>query len=277
MNPEPRLSHSGDLRSRGRLRQLIEQRQAHGKLVGTLEELAQKGQVSELAVRRQLARLAPAVVRLPGRPSIYLTIPTEDRPRGAPPIASWLHDYLSERVPHYYVGLLSAAALHGSSSQVPLATQVMVPVPLRAFEVGRLRIEFTVKRSLAATPLADLAGLAAPLNVSGPAATLLDLVAFSSRVGGMVRVAEVASGLRPKLNARDLRRALEADIAQPVVQRTGYLLEVLGVESLAKIAESFLSRPDTVPLQAGKIAVNAATNHRWHILENMALAGNHPG
>lgn len=260
--------------TRGRLARLLEERQAHGKLVSALDELARNAGLSRLAARRQFERLVPKAVQLPGRPSLLLTVPPEDRPRGAPPVAAWLHDYMHCRGLHYYVGLLSAAALHGSSSQVPMTMQVIVPEPVRAFEVGRLRIEFITKRRADRTPLSVLSGLAAPMNVSTPAATLLDLVAFSRRVGGMSRVLEIVEGLKPKLTAHELRDALHAGASIPVMQRTGYLLEHLECPSLASIVEKFL--PPTcvsVPLQAGIIANHALCIERWRVLDNVGLAG----
>lgn len=260
--------------ARGRLARLLEERQARGRLVGALDELARDAGLSRLAARRQFERLAPKAVQLPGRPSLLLTVPPEDRPRGAPPVAAWLHDYMSRRAPHYYVGLLSAAALHGSSSQVPLATQVVVPHPLQAFALGRLRIEFIAKRRADRTPLSELPGLAAPMNISTPAATLLDLVAFSRRVGGMPRVLEVVEGLKPRLTAHDLREALLAGVPTPVMQRTGHLLEHLDCSSLASVVEKFL--PSTcawVPLQTGVPANHALSIERWHLLDNVDLAG----
>lgn len=264
--------------TRGRLAQLLEERQAQGKLVSALDELAKDAGLSRLAARRQFERLVPKAVQLPGRPSLLLTVPPEDRPRGAPPVAAWLHDYMRHRAPHsYYVGLLSAAALHGSSSQAPMTMQVIVPKPIRAFEVGRLRIEFITKRRADRTPLSVLPGLAAPLNVSTPAATFLDLVAFSRRVGGMTRVLEIVAGLKPKLTARELREALLADAPLPVMQRTGYLLEHLNCPSLASIVEKFLpSTCAVVPLQAGAPANHALGIERWRLLDNVGLAGKIP-
>lgn len=268
----PNMPEAGP--ARGRLARLLEERQAHGKLVGALDELARDAGLSRLAARRQFERLVPKVVQLPGRPSVLLTVPPEDRPRGAPPVAAWLHDYMRRRALHYYVGLLSAAAFHGSSNQVPMTLQVIVPKPVRAFEVGRLRIEFITKRRADRTPLSVLPGLAAPLNVSTPAATLLDLVAFSRRVGGMTRVCEIAQGLKPKLTAHELRDALLVRAPIPVLQRTGYLLEHLECPSLASIVEKSL--PSTcapVPLQAGTVANHALCIERWHVLDNVGLAG----
>jgi predicted transcriptional regulator of viral defense system len=257
---------------RGRVARLLEERQARGKLVCELDAVAREEDLSRLAARRQLERLVPKVIRLPGRPSLFLTVPPEDRPRGAPPVAAWLNDYMSQRTSHYYVGLLSAAALHGSSSQVPMATQVIVPEPVRPFELGRLRIEFFTKQRADRTPLAALPGLASPMNVSTPAATLLDLVAFSRRVGGMTRVLEIAVGLKSKLTAHDIRDASRAGASMPVLQRTGYLLEHLGCQSHARVVENFLTPTCTpVPLQAGAPVDRAQSIERWRVLDNVGF------
>jgi predicted transcriptional regulator of viral defense system len=260
--------------ARGRLARLLDARQARGKLVGALDELARDAGLSRLAARRQFERLVPKAVRLPGRPSLLLTVPPEDRPRGAPPVAAWLHDYMSRRAAHYYVGLLSAAALHGSSNQVPLATQVVAPHPLQAFELGRVRVEFIAKRHADRALLAVLPGLSAPMNVSTPAATVLDLVAFNRRVGGMARVLEITAGLKPKLTPHDLREALQGEVSAPVMQRTGHLLELLECPLLASVVERAL--PSTrawVPLQTGALAHAARRIDRWRVLDNVGLAG----
>ena len=261
-------------RTHGRLARLLDERQAQGKLVCSLDELARDEGLSRLAARRQLERLSSRVVQLPGRPSIFLTVPPEDRPRGAAPVAAWLHDYMNRRTTHYYVGLLSAAALHGSSSQAPMTTQVVVPEPLRPFQLGRLHIEFITKQSTDRTPLVALPGLAAPMNVSTPAATLVDLVAFSRRVGGMARVFEIAEGLKPKLSAHDLRDALLSGVSMPVVQRTGYLLERMECSSLTRIVKSFLS-PTCLPvaLQVGAAANHVPNIEPWHVLDNVGFPG----
>lgn len=260
--------------ARGRLARLLEERQARGKLVSGLDELARDAGLTRLAARRQFERLANRAVQLPGRPSLLLTVPPEDRPRGAPPVAAWLHDYMSRRAPYYYVALLCAAALHGSSNQVPLSTQIIVPRPLQAFALGRLRVEFIAKRHAERTPLSALPGLAAPMNVSSPAATLLDLVAFSRRVGGMARVVEIAGGLISKLTPHDLREALLAVVPTPVMQRTGYLLERLECPSLASVVERFLPATRAwVPLQTGAPADRAIGIQRWHLLDNSGIAG----
>lgn len=260
--------------TRGRVAQLIEDRQGSGKLIVTLSELVAISQLSALAVRRQVERLSPHVVLLPGRPTTYLTVPSEDRVRGAPPVAAWLHDYLVTREPRYYVGLLSAAALHDSAAQAPLVTQVLVPAVRRPIEVGRTRIVFITKRarSLEATPLTAIAGMPAPLNVSSPEATALDLITYSHRIGGLGRALEVIQGLKPRLSVDGLNRAAAAGIPITVLQRAGYLFETLGWGQLAHALERALpARFPATALQTGGRLANDKPDNRWAVVDNLHL------
>ena len=50
----------------------------------------------------------------------------------------------------YYVGLLSAAALHGAAHQQPQEFQVVAGAILRPLTVGRVRIRFFFRREMAA-------------------------------------------------------------------------------------------------------------------------------
>jgi hypothetical protein len=171
--------------------QFLDQSQARGEFIVSVDQLAQAGQMTHIAVRRQLEHLSQRVQHLPGRPSAYLIVPPEHLARGAPPVAAWLDAYFRLRGQPYYVGLLSAAALHGSSSQALQVTQILTTKPMRPMHLGRLHVDFYVKKHLRQTPLSSLAGMPAPLALSSPEATILDLIAFSDRIGGRRRVTEV--------------------------------------------------------------------------------------
>jgi hypothetical protein len=211
-------------------------------------------------------------VRLPGRPTVYLNVPNEDRVRGAPPVAAWLHDYLTQRESLYYVGMLSAAALHGSTAQATLVTQVLVPTIRRPMEIGRTRIEFITKRGLETTPLAAIAGLPAPLNISSPEATVFDLIAYSHRIGGIFRALEVAQGLKPRLSIGGLNRAVGAGLPATVLQRAGYLFETLGWAPFADTLERALpARFPTTALQTRGRSTVSAPDPRWAVVDNIQL------
>lgn len=95
---------------------LLDQLQARGYLVSSLPYPADTSGLSPLAVKRQIEHLADRVIRLPGRPSSYKIVAQAHRKRGAPPVDFWLADYCRVHDMPCYVGLLSAAARHGSAN-----------------------------------------------------------------------------------------------------------------------------------------------------------------
>ena len=259
-------------RHRGLVSRLLDKAQARGRLVVSVDELVASSKLTPLAVKRQLEHVAERVTRLSGRPSSYLIVPPEHRAGGAPPMDSWLGDYFRLREQPYYLGLLSAAAMHGSSQQAVQVTQVMTLLPVRPMQVGRLRIEFHVKASLERTPLTELGGLAAPLAVSSPEATALDLVAFNQSIGGTERAAEVILGLLPTMSAAGLRQALVAESKVTVKQRLGYIFEILGATKLASVVEASLpARTMRILLQLAAPSTSASVIAPWGVVDNIEL------
>jgi len=259
---------------RGLVARLLDQLQTQGRLVASVEELVKLSGLTLTAVRRQLEHLAPRVVRLPGRPSACLVVGPEHRVRGAPPVAGWLDAYFHLRGDAYYLGLLSAAALHGSSRQAVQVTQILVTKPLRPVDIGRLHLDFYVKTALGKTPLTRLPGMPAPLAVSTPEATALDLIAYSHRIGGISRASQVIADLKPVMTLAGLRQALAAETQTSVKQRLGYVLQSLGWESMAaEVHKDLPARLAVVPLQthaqAGKLV--GKTCQPWMVLDNIGL------
>lgn len=258
-------------RTQGAISRLLDDLQGRGRLVTSLAELAAMSGLTTLAVRRQLEHLVSRVTRLPSRPSCFLIIPPEHRLRGAPPIASWLGDYYQLRQQPYYVGLLSAAAMHGSTQQAVQITQVMTTVPTQALDLGHVHIEFHVKQRLVDTPLTQIKGLAAPLAVSSPEATALDLISFQQSVGGVSRVAEVVAGLLPVMTAEGWRRTIPLETTA-VKQRMGYILEVLGAKKYAKLIQASLPKKlHQVPLQFATLSHGKGWQVPWQVEDNIGL------
>ena len=259
---------------RGLVAGLLDQSQARGMWVVAVDELARAAGLSDLAARRQLERLTPRVVRLPGRPSTVLLVSPEHRVRGAPPVANWLDAYFRFRSQPYYVGLLSAAALHGSSQQALQITQVLTTKPMRAIEIGRLHIDFHVKANLASIPLAQLAGMPAPLAVSTAEATAIDLIAFNHCIGGIRRATQVIADMRSAITVSGLKRALAAESQTATKQRLGYVLTVLGLDRMAAEVQKSLPRR----LAVAALQTQAPSHHStqeicrpWWVLDNIGL------
>ena len=261
-------------RRRGFAEQFLEHSQARGEFIVSVDQLAQAGQMTHVAVRRQLEHLSHRVRHLPGRPSAYIIVPPEHLARGAPPVAAWLDAYFRLRGQPYYVGLLSAAALHGSSSQALQVTQILTTKPRRPMDLGRLHVDFYVKKHLRQTPLSTLAGMPAPLAVSSPEATVLDLIAFSDRIGGIRRVTDVIVNLKGMISLVGLRAALHAETQTSIKQRLGYVLSILGLDRMAEeVRRSLPKRLAVVPLQTQAPVAQRGNDARqpWMVLDNVGL------
>jgi hypothetical protein len=258
--------------TRGRIARFLDDLQARGDLVVPVDEAAKQSGLTRIATQRQLERLAPRTTRLPGRPSAFLIVPPEHRLRGAPPVAAWLNEYFRAQGDLYYVGLLSAAALHGSSTQAVQVTQVLLRQPRRPIAVGKIHLDFYVKSKLELTPLTEIAGLPAPLAVSSPEATALDLIAFSHRLGGIERATEVIKGLEGALTVAGMRSAIRVGVPVTVLQRIGYVFETLKFDSLADIVQCAL--PKRFPpalLQAHGRRAEGPAREPWIIVDNIQL------
>ena len=133
----------------------------------------------------------------------------------------------------YYVGLLSAAQLHGAAHQQPQVFQVLIPHARRCIVCGQVRVDFIRRHDLSAVPTELRNTPRGVLRISTPLATALDLVGYPKRAAGLSNVATVVAELAESLRSEHLAQAL--DIA-PVAwaQRLGYLLEMVGAVELAE-------------------------------------------
>jgi hypothetical protein len=258
--------------TRGRVARFLDDLQARGDFVVSVDEAARQSALTRIAAQRQLERLAPRATRLPGRPSAFLIVPPEHRLRGAPPLAAWLDEYFRAQNQRYYVGLLSAAALHGSSNQAVQVTQVILRRPRRPIAVGKIHLDFYVKSTLELTPLTEIPGLPAPLAVSSPEATALDLIAFSHRLGGIERALDVIKGLEGSMTVTGMRIAIRAGVPVTVLQRIGYICELLRLDSLADTVQTALPKhfPPALLQVRGKRERRAA-REPWGVIDNLNL------
>jgi hypothetical protein len=246
----------------------LDQRLALGRVAFPLVDLVKETGLSVTAARNQLLRLKKRVTRVSPRHQFFLIVSPEHSAVGAPPVAWWLHDYFQWLGEPYYLALQSAASSLGSNPQALQVTQVMTGISRRAVEVGRIRIQFFVKRTVEQTPTQPLANAFAPLQVSTPEATAFDLIRYAVRIGGIGRAAETIAPLLPLMRPSEMRRVLKIEDEPSTTQRLGFVLERLRATDLAKVVENWLpSNRPYVPLVPGAHGVVPEIK-RWRILNN---------
>lgn len=254
-----------------RLATQVGELQSHGKYAFTREDLSESRQSAvafEAAVRRlkQQRRLASP------RRGFFVVVPAEYRAAGCPPASWFIHDLMRYLGQPYYVGLLSAAAIHGAAHQQPMVFQVVTDRPTRAATAGRVRIEFRMSRLVNEVPVVDVQTETGSMRVSSPEATAYDLVRFPAAAGHLNNVATVLAELAEKLNATTLA-TLAPKHSVPDTQRLGFLLDLVGqqelTEPLRRVLQERRHRP--VLLAPGEVAHGEQPDSRWRVIPNQTV------
>lgn len=252
----------------------IEDCLATGRVAFSLAECMSSTGLGKEAAMAQLRRLRPSVVPLYARAHFYLIVEPRYRIFGAPPPALWLDHYFRTRGRTYYLGLLSAAAEYGSSHQASQVTQVIVAESRPSIAVGRVRVEITVKQDISETPVAIAFNAEAPLRVSSPPATVLDLIRYNAKVGGIDRVVDIINDMKSRIAVGDLKLALTQDLEIKLLQRTGFIFEHLGLERHAGVIEDRLQglRLQPTTLSSTRPRAEVVSRNRWNVVATLGLS-----
>ena len=243
--------------------------QARGRYTFTRTEAAEPMVITDLALEAALRRLKKRGRIANPRRCFYVVVPLEYREAGCPPASWFIHDLMRFLGQSYYVGLLSAAAIHGAAHQQPMVFQVITDRATRPALAGRVRINFHISRKIEKVPVVEIQTETGSMRVSTPEATALDLVRFAAAAGHASNVATVLAELSEKLDPATLAKLADS-YAVPDVQRIGYLLEKLGEHDLAKPLAGWLAkrRYRPIALVPGKSAGKIAADPKWRVLPN---------
>ncbi len=247
----------------------VDDLQAEGRYTFSRSEVAVLDDRSAIAEQAALRRLKTKSRIASLRRGLYVVVPLEYRIAGCPP-ASWFIDDLMHHLRQpYYVGLLTAAAIHGAAHQQPMAFQVVTDRPTRTVRAGRVRIEFTMSAEVATTPAVEVRTETGTMRLATPEVTAYDLVRFFPAAGYLSNVATVLTELAERIDAAKLVQAAPA-YSVPVVQRLGFLLDLGGEGELATPLRAWLDERCTRPvvLRRGKDAGQAPADPRWRVVPN---------
>jgi len=244
--------------------------QSQGRYTFTRAEAARALGLSDAAIKNAFWRLARARRLATPRRGFYVIVPPEHRALGCLPAPWFIHDLMAYLGRPYYVGLLTAAALHGAAHQAPQEFQVVTDQPLPLVEIGRLRLRFVKKAHLADTPTQPVRTPTGDMRVSTPEATAFDLVRYPQHAGSLSNVATVLAELAERLDGVALVRVAEAEGEVAYAQRLGHLLELVRrPEPARSLAEWVAARATRiVPLTPGRPMTGAPRDSRWRLAVN---------
>jgi predicted transcriptional regulator of viral defense system len=259
-------------KTRKRLSSFVEGLQASGRYTFRRTEAEAANSRSPVAVQASLRRLKQKGRIVSPRRGFYVIVPAEYRAAGAPPVSWFIHDLMGYLGQPYYVGLLSAAAIHGAAHQQPMVFQVITDRRTRPIHVGRGRIQFVVSAHVNEVPVTQVETETGTMRVSTPAATAFDLVRHAAQAGHLSNVATVLAELGESIDP-DRLRAMARSSRVPDVQRLGYLLDLVQLSALAdRLAEVLATRSHRrVPLHPGLQDPGVDVEPRFRVAPNVTV------
>lgn len=258
------------------LEDYIAEVQSDGKLYFTLNDIKNNYNINyETALKFSLNKLFKKGKIVSVYKGFYLIIPPEYRRRKIIPPELFIDALFAYLERAYHVGLLSAAALHGASHQQAMEYYVFIEKPaIRPTSVAGLKINYVVKNSIPQFGIEKRKTDAGYINISSAELTAVDLIAYQHRIGGFNRAATVLYELSESMSPAKLSEILNHNIPFSVMQRLGYILEVvLHKDELASVIKSYLSDKKIfrIPLRPGYKKKGVKLNSNWKVLENIKI------
>jgi len=203
----------------------------------------------------------------------YVPIPPEYRSWGAVPATHFVDPLMKHLDRNYYVGLLSAAELHGAAHQRPQVFQVVTDRQLQPKDFGRVRLRFFTTRYTSDRPTLKMNTPTGTMQVATPEVTLLDLVNWQYDSGGISNVGSIARELVEN-DSVDAHRLADAAQSYPssLSARTGWILGTVapGGLDLSELNAIASERTEVVPLSPGGPTVGVI-DHQWNLRINTSF------
>ena len=247
----------------------LDELRKQGRSLFLKKEAGQTLKISDDALRNSIARLVIKGEVKHLKKGLYQIIPIDYEDSGSLPPEWIIHGLMAHLGIPYYVGLLSAAALHGAAHQAPQIFQVICQKKIPDLILGSFKICFYLSKDISTIPTQTMKTPAGYINVSTPEGTAFDLVRYFHQSGHLNHVATVLSELGEELDPQKIA-AIAPNFSVRYSQRLGFLLDTLGYEAVTGPLHQFLSqeRVIAVPLRPDISASGAPKDAKWRILIN---------
>jgi len=269
------LTNGVDFDNKMNISDWIHSREIRGKATFSIDDV--KGAFAERPSKSINTELSRQVSR--GRVQsvyrgFYVIVPVQYQLKGVVPPAYYVDGLMDYVGKPYYMGLLSAAALHGATHQRAMKTQVMTVVPRIKASGKNSLLDWNYRQEIPETYVMKKNAEIGTLRFSGPELTAVDLVQFASHVGGYQRVATVLAELMDSVDMGRVGELLPFTTVA-TVQRLGYLLEcVLSRQDQADALFQVLKMQgfwNSILLNNDQDRREEAPANRWHVNGNIDI------
>jgi len=204
-----------------------------GRLSFTINQASSDLGISRHNVLASIFRIKKSGEIISPAKGFYVIIPPEHQLQGCLPASQLVPILMQHLKINYYVGLLSCAMYHGATHQKPNSFQIISDKQIRKnLKFGQVSIDVIYKKSLANLPLKEIVVDSGYLKISSPELTMMDLLLYPNRSGGLNHIATVLSELIEVIDVKKLLDLANISKQKFWLQKLGYILEKIDVENL---------------------------------------------
>lgn len=244
---------------------------SQGRYTFTVDELKRHFDRSYPALRQNLLRLKTKKEIALIRKGFYVIIPPEYSKTGIIPPYLYLDDLMKSLDKPYYVGLLSAAALHGAAHQQPMGYTVITQSPAPR-NILKLNIIFFSKQFFLHEGIIQKKTPAGYINVSSPELTALDFFDYNHKFG-INNITTILQELSEEMKPAMLLKIAKQYPNSAAIQRLGFILDdIISTGKLSDALQKALNQRTIypVPLSPQKRR-QGEVNNKWEIIKNMEI------
>jgi len=199
---------------------------------------------------------------------LWVPVPAEYRLWGAPEGIDLIDLMMRHLDVEYYVGWLSAAAVHGAAHHAPQTFQVATGRPVADRIVGRTDFRFVTRSAVGTLPTISRPTRSGRAVISSPEVTALDVATDVALAGGIDNAATVIVGLAEEGLELSIVAELSSRFPTASVRRIGWILDSFGDHDLSPLLDAV--RDGTVTPSALDPArpPRGATDRNWLVRVN---------
>lgn len=207
-------------------RSFVEHLQSIGRFSFSFDELESHIPKSKTAILGDLHRLKKAGHITLLREKFYLILAPEYRSKGMLPYTFFVDDLMKWLNRPYYVGILSAASLHGATTQAVHSVFITTArPPLRDILKPAIRMHFLVNSHFPKYGIEKLKTVTGYMHVSSPELTALDLLKYPEKSGGIYQTISLIRDLSEKMSVTRFEKVIEDSQPTVILQRLGFILD----------------------------------------------------
>lgn len=219
--------------------------------------------------RKALNRLAKQGWLFSPSKGFYVIIDPQHQGSGFLPVEWFIDDWMKHLGGHYYLGILTAAMLHGASHQKPQQVQVVRDKVFADMDKDPYHISFFYKKDIPGDCCEQRQTPAGFFKISTPEMTAYDILRYPKACPSLDLAATVLQELGEKISPDRLAALVDSGAEVAVIQRLGWLLDYTGwTEKTGSLAERLRDKQMVWRPMRTDMPKDGPRELKWRVIAN---------